>query len=288
MSKLKYRLMLLTKRNKEGSYSTQSNRRASLCKCADELEELGYKFNDPKSLKPKHVDALVEFWKTKNMATGTIKNRMSHIRWWAEKINKKNIVLKGNAQYCIEKRVYATNVSKAQKLDVDKLESISCDFVKASLKLQQEFGLRREEAIKFDARYAVQNDHIRLKGTWCKGGKPRVIKIDTDGQREALNYIGRISPNGCLIPRSKNYVQQLRRYESETMKAKMSKMHGLRHAFAQRLYEKLTGWKCPIKGGIKRRDLTEAQRDTDNHVRLIISRALGHERIAITVIYLGS
>ena len=40
------------------------------------------------SLKPKHVQALVELWLNQQLSPGTIKNRMSCLRWWAEKVNK--------------------------------------------------------------------------------------------------------------------------------------------------------------------------------------------------------
>lgn len=40
-----------------------------------------------------------------------------------------------------------------------------------SLQLQQAFGLRREESIKFQPRYADRGDHIALKGSWTKGGR---------------------------------------------------------------------------------------------------------------------
>jgi len=42
----------------------------------------------------------------------------------------------------------------------------------ASLCLQAAFGLRKEESIKFIVRYADQGDHIRLKASGAKVGKP--------------------------------------------------------------------------------------------------------------------
>ena len=40
-----------------------------------------------------------------------------------------------------------------------------------SLELQRAFGLRREEAMKFQPSYADQKDHITLKASWTKGGR---------------------------------------------------------------------------------------------------------------------
>jgi len=40
------------------------------------------------SLKPKHVEALVEALADRRIIYGTLKNRLSHLRWWAEKIGR--------------------------------------------------------------------------------------------------------------------------------------------------------------------------------------------------------
>ena len=74
--------------------------------------------------KPKHVQMLVERWLAEQLAPGTIKNRMSHLRWLAQKIGKDNIVERTNAAYGIPDRVYVTNVSKAKELDMNQLAQI--------------------------------------------------------------------------------------------------------------------------------------------------------------------
>ena len=74
------------------------------------------------------------------------------------------------------------------------------------------------------------------------------------------------------------------RYEGLTKSVGLSKLHGLRHAYAQARYEELTGWACPACGGKTRRALTPQQRQQDYAVRVKISRELGHEREEITAI----
>jgi len=44
-------------------------------------------------------------------------------------------------------------------------------YVRMSLRLQAAFGLRREESIKFQPRYADHGDHIAIKGSWATGGR---------------------------------------------------------------------------------------------------------------------
>ena len=157
-----------------------------------------------------------------------------------------------------------------------------------SLELQQAFGLRREEAIKFIPSYADQGDHLTLKASWTKGGKVRTIPIRTEDQRKVLDRAHKLAGKGSLIPSNRNYVQQLRIYEGHTLRAGLSKMHGLRHAYAQQRYEELTGWKSPVAGGPPCKSLEPEQRETEHQARLVISRELGHERYQVVSVYLGS
>ena len=156
-----------------------------------------------------------------------------------------------------------------------------------SLELQQAFGLRREEAIKFQPSFADRGDHILLKASWTKGGKQRVIPVRTEEQRIVLDRARRLAGFGALIPSHHNYVHQLRVYEGNTLRAGLSRMHGLRHAYAQNRYTELTGWKPPVNGGPDRKSLSPEQREIDREARLTISRELGHERSAVTTAYLG-
>jgi integrase len=121
-----------------------------------------------------------------------------------------------------------------------------------------------------------------LKSSWTKGGKERTIPIRTEAQREVLNRARRLAGLGSLVPSNRNYVQQLRIYEGHTLRAGLSNMHGLRHAYAQNRYEELTGWKAPACGGPDFKTLTPEQRKVNRGARLTISRELGHERTTVT------
>ena len=167
------------------------------------------------------------------------------------------------------------------------LERISDPYVRLSLELQQAFGLRREEAIKFIPTFADRGDHITLKSTWTKGGKEREVPVRTDGQRAVLNRAQQLAGKGSLIPSDRNYVQQLRVYERQTANAGLSKLHGLRHAYAQTRYEALTGWKAPAAGGPVSKALSPGQKVLDRQARRTISQELGHHREQILRVYVG-
>jgi integrase len=177
--------------------------------------------------------------------------------------------------------------NKAKELG-DGLDRIIDAHVRMSPKLQAAFGLRREESIKFRSSVADQGDHIFIKGSWAKGGRDRVIPITTPEQRAVLDEAIRLAGSGSLIPAHKTYIQQRQVYDGQCKRVGLSNMHGLRHRYAQMRYEALTGWASPKAGGPRVAQLDSAQRQKDRLARQQISRELGHERSAVTAVYLGS
>ena len=177
-------------------------------------------------------------------ALGTAKNWCSHLRTFARLIDRRYLVPRTNAELGFGKRVYVPTKSKAVALGAVHLERITCPFVMASLRLQSEFGLRREEAIKIVLEQADQGDRLVLQASWCKGGRERVLPICTASQRAAVDKakaLAATTEKGSLIPTQK-YVQQKWRFEYQCRKAGLSGSHGLRHEYAQ--------WRLPGAGGI--------------------------------------
>ena len=287
MRGLNHQLKQLCRQNRDGSYGTQARRERELTLLANQLHELGYRGMGRHSLRPKHVQALVAFWLSTGVAIGTIKNRMSALRWWARKVDRQNVVARSNDHYGIPKRRFVTGESKARSVSDADLERVTDPKVRMSLELQRVFGLRREEAIKFMPSSADKGDHLELKASWTKGGKARSIPIRSPLQRAVLDRSHQLVGKGSLIPSDRNYRQQLRIYEGQTIRAGLSRMHGLRHAYAQRRYEELTGWASPAAGGPASKSLSVEQRRLDQDARLTISRELGHERVSIVRIYIG-
>lgn len=281
----------LIRGNKEGSFATQAARSAILHASINTLKEQGFSLKNVKNMKQKHVHVLLQAWRDRNLATATIKNNMTHLRWLARKINNPRIIERTNRAYEIPNRKYVNNGGgKARMLDNNKLDNVSNSYVKMSLRLQEAFGLRREESIKIQPYIADKGDRLYLKDSWCKGKVAREVLIRNPEQRAVLDEAKIFCKNNnckSLIPANLQYKQQLKAYEYQTNKVGLSSMHGLRHRYAQTLYRELTGWEAPNAGGPKKRELTVAQKAIDRVVRLQISRELGHQREAITAVYLG-
>ena len=288
--------------NRDGSESTKAGREDMLLMCCKQLYEGKFIKNKDGSpigvhdLKGRHINHLVKRWQNEGLSVGTIKNRMANLRWLGRKIGNKDLLKPLNITYGIENRQYITNEDKSKDLgklsDVDK--SHLSPNVRLSVELQQAFGLRREESMKFQPSYALGDYSpenapiIHIKSSWAKGGRAREIPITNEHQRDLLRQALTMSKdckNGSLIPKE-FYKTHVATFERETAKAGIGQTHGLRHFYAQQRYFELTGWQCPAVGGV--RELSESEKQTDKRARLQISNELGHGREQITSHYLGS
>src|SRR2546430_2597318 len=98
MDDLTYTLMQLCQRNRDGSHNTQADRRQMLSLISRQLRDAGFRQMRATSLKGQHVDVLLNRWRAENLGAGTIKNRLAHLRWWAEKVEKVSAIPADNAK----------------------------------------------------------------------------------------------------------------------------------------------------------------------------------------------
>ena len=287
MRDLNFDLKRLEKAHDDGSHGTRRARSYALAQMANALHDLGFKGLRATGLRRKHAVALVGEWKRQGRSAGTMKNRAAHLRWWAERIGRPGVV-PSNGALGIANREYVTNEDRSVVLDPDKLALVKDEHVAMALRMESEFGLRREEAIKFTPSRDDRGDRIRLKGSTTKGGRPREVPVLKDSQRRLLDEARRVAGGGSLIPPDRSYRRQLKIYEDQTRAAGLYRMHGLRHGYAARRYEELTGWKAPVAGGPRQRSLTGAMRRLDRDARKTIARELGHERRGVVGVYIGN
>lgn len=284
---LKYKLKGVMMHNKDGSFETQKARGQTLLLSAQQLKEGGYRrLEEPRQLKQKHMNYLVHRWQSEGLATSTIKNRLAHLRWLAQKIEKPTIVL-SNDQLGIEQREYVTQKNKAIALN-GREQKIADERIRDALRLQEAFGLRREEALKFKPEVALRDDDcIKLQASWCKGGRARTVPVRNETQRSLLAEIKSKYPTGSLIHKHMSYKEMRDKYDNAIKSVGLGKCHGLRHAYAHARYRELTGREPSVCGGPMRKELTGNEHEIDNDARLIISNELGHDRPEITAQYVG-
>jgi hypothetical protein len=85
MDDLTYTLKQLCQRNRDGGHTTQA-------------------------------DILLQRWQAEGLSAGTVKNRMAHLRWWAEKVGKAGILPRDNTSLDIPERRFVTDENKAKVL----------------------------------------------------------------------------------------------------------------------------------------------------------------------------
>jgi integrase len=164
-------------------------------------------------------------------------------------------------------------------------------FVGAQLATSREFGLRVKEAVMFQPFRAVSEDGASITLLWgTKGGRVRVVPIDTDAKRAALELARRVavSDQGCLGDPQRSLQQNLTRFYHVLKHFGITKRglgvtaHGLRHQYANDRYEDFAGAPSPVRGG----DIVNRQVDRDSRLR--VAAELGHARENITSAYLGA
>ncbi|TIE21363.1 integrase, partial [Legionella pneumophila] len=169
-------------------------------------------------------------------------------------------------------------------------------YIRLSLEGQMLFGLRREESMKFTLSEAHHGDSLLIKPSWTKGGIGRTLNITNEAQRQWLTKVSQLVRTGeSLIPPNRTYKQHLSQYEEQAKSMGVSKLHGLRHAYAQKRYRELTklfdpqsqGMPCPFEGGKKFNAMNPIEKAIDRKARQMISLELGHSRLSITRIYCG-
>ncbi|MFC7782137.1 phage integrase N-terminal domain-containing protein [Legionella taurinensis] len=276
------------------SFASKADMRLMLNRCIKDLHELGYQVGHINGLKPKHIHILVEHWKTQDKNPATIKNYMAKLRKLSILLDKPHLVKPDNDAYQISKRSYIPTHSKAiHQIDFSKCTD---PMIQLSLEAQSLFGLRREESMKLVISDAWQGDCLKIKPSWTKGGIGRIVEITNEEQRQWIaKTMQLVLPGHSLIPKNRTYKQHLSHYQVQTQNMGLSKCHGLRHAYAQRLYVELTksfdvngkGLICPINGGKSSKNLKGHEREWDRSAREILSRQLGHSRLGIIKTYCG-
>lgn len=282
----------MCKRNRDGSKGTQATRKGMLVMIGNQLYEMGYTKLRAHGIKGRHVEALIERWTREGISTATVKNRMVVLRWWCEKVERKHVMYPDNRSYGIPDRKFK-NENRAYELTDEALARIDGPYaerMRLSLLLMRFFGMRRAEGIKFAPSYAIRRDgdqitSLHMKASWCKGGRARVIPVVTDHQREILEACERLVGSGSMIPPELTYKEYLSKFEYRTRAAGIDRKHSFRHAYAQRLYEDVSGLPSPHNGGV--RPETEEEKERDHAARMEVSLQLGHNRLDVSTSYVG-
>ena len=295
------------------SYKTRKDRRDFLMMMVDIVHGAGYRITHYKNFDSRHLRALIEHMDAKGYAGGTMRNKLTFTRMFLGWIGKDTMNDLINDMLVDPKKYecsYTANKDRSWSPELYEKTVLELALINTSmavaLVLMDAFGLRVKEALLLRPDSDQIGDTLELtRGT--KGGRVRTIPIETEYQREVLNtaqYQARLN-GGSLIPRRISLDKWRSRFYYRmkrlgiTMKDEGFTCHGLRHGFAQKLKQELSGKPVPIREGVAH-DMNawqEAQEQAHQKVRIevmmepgidkVVASRLGHSRPQITDMYVG-
>ena len=247
------------------SHATIADRSEFFTRMIRQLHDLGYALTDVQHLKPKHIAALMQRWEQQGLSASTLQKRFSYLTLLCGWIGKASMLQSG-ASYLDDptryQRTYAADHDHSwMAAGVDpaaKIAGIAQDepAVARVLRLQHAFGLRLQEASLLNpARDTVGEDQLRVVAG-AKGGRPRVVPIETEAQRavlaEAQEYAQQTRRS--MIPPEYDLKQWLAHCYHVLARHGVTRKdglvsHGLRHQYANDQYEAVTGEPSPVRGG---------------------------------------
>lgn len=281
---------------------TREERKKILLHAYAELAEMGYRLTHPESLRRKHVQALTTRWREKHLSPKTLHTRLSVLRTFAVWLGKRNVVDHITAYYPADqiRRCTVATTNKAWEANgvltddvIERARAID-ERLARYLTLQKECGLRVKESIEIRPLRAIGGDRARLvviEGT--KGGRPRVVPIQTEAQRRVVAWAEEVALKGrsgrlrwpdCTWNQARNRFYYYMRVLGITRAEAGVTAHGLRHGYSQQQYGRETGLPTPIEGG-KPEDIG---REAHHIATIRVSETLGHGRYDVGATYYGS
>lgn len=263
-------------------------------------EKLNMRAKSIKEITPKQVRAVFDEMKVQGRSQSYITSMNTTMRRFGVWLGLPDLC--PPCSYLFDdKDVYTRKIAATQRKDwgddeeeIEKtIQEVSkeCQVVGCILRLAWNFGLRVKEGLEMIPKESIRGDVLFvIRGT--KGGKARMVDIETQEQREVLALALEISSNnkeglmlhkrGITLVQAQSHFQYIMRKSDLTRKGKGKTAHGLRHQFANDQFEFKTKHKSPVRGGglVDREVLVDAKRE--------ISGMLGHSRESITAAYIGN
>ena len=277
------------------SHATRDKRADVLYAGFKLLREKGYKLDTVESFRGKHMEVLAKAWEERGLSPSTLQNNLSTFRIFAGWIGKAGMVERTD-KYVSPGAASRSSINTQDKswtaagVDVTaKLAEVAAKDARIGLQmaLQAIFGLRAREAMQLRP-YVADKGHYLALTVGTKGGRDRVVPIDTPEKRElidraktfAASKLASTSDPDRTLAQAKNHYYHVLRSCGIT-RADGITSHGLRHGYANDRYEQIAGRPSPVRGG------TAPDPDTDKAARLEVAEELGHSRESVTTHYLG-
>jgi integrase len=289
---------------KVASVRTQNLTKEVLYASFRRLHELGFRVDDPKNMREKHIELLVRDWwfREKPKSIKTIQNELSRLRVFFSMMGKPGLVrkLKDYLPEVDPKDLVVRAAAKTGKSWVAQGTDIKAAFAKADakdrrlgwmLRMQLAFGLRREEVIKCKPHVQDQGSYFEVLPGQGKGGRQRAIPIaerqilewvksQLKYKNECLGWPNNFDGTPATLEQNRKRYSNLMQQLGFTKAVLGASGHGLRAQFGEN-YAVICGIIPPSLGG------TRGQMGHDDlKMRMQkVSEALGHHRPEIVAAY---
>ena len=303
------------------SFKTIEASKDALGGIAITLWGLGYQLTTPEGFSEKHARAIIRHKWAYGISPGglsVLMTQLGKLQIWIKKIG----MLKTVAVYLPEvdpeafKRKKVAEHSKSVSGNGYELETIitSADDIDwrfgAMVRMEVVFGLRRGEALKIIPHLDDRVSFFDIRKGVAKNGRERQIPIETELQRQTLNYVksligkkehlgwvdkpkqlkGKSSSSSSQSEMSNQLLKRNEgRYNANMIKLGFTKKdagitgHGLRAEYAEDM-ALMKGFLPATRGGTK----GQLDQETLDLARLQVAENMGHSRTSITNAYYGS
>ena len=285
--------------NGRASFETQAKRAEVLYSGFETLYSvLNYKIESIFNFREHHMKQLAHYWEENGIKD--IQTRISTFRVFCHIWLGKPGMIRESERYVRNpdsvRRRCATNVDKSwsgQGIDplalIAKVAAIN-PRVAIILELMFAFGLRVKEALLLRP-YLADKAELLAISRGAKGGRQRVTEILSVVQRDVLERTKAFAEKktSSMIPADRTFNSYRKYFYRVCNRAGIGRKfgivpHGLRHEYANKKYEEITGDRSPIKGG----KLGTVDPGLDDYARADIAEHLGHSRRNIVSAYLGA
>lgn len=176
-----------------------------------QLHRLGYKIQDPKNLIEKHIRALVRDWHfVERKRIKTMQNDLSRMRVFCRLLGKSNMVkrLRDYLEEVDPKELVVHSAAQQSKSWAAKGMDMPAIMTRVDtldwrlglmLRMQLAFGLRENEVLKCNPWRQDHGGYLEITPGHAKGGRPRMIPIGSDGQRQVLDYVKANAPKNQTL-----------------------------------------------------------------------------------------
>jgi len=304
-------------RLREVSAKTRTDFGNVLCKSVVELNKHNHPIQNISDLSVKNCLRLVEIWAEEGQCQGYIQTKVSHFRKFLRMIGKPNAIPKSDKFHeLMEKKgvtkeqLTRSNVLKESKTwtsqGIDPIKLIQevqkyNSTVGVQMKMMLYFGLRVRESVRLQPYGSDVGDNSLFVYRGTKGGNGRTVPFSTDPEFRELQIsaleeaksIARKHPKrvladpGLTIEQCIDLVYNTGRRFGIGKNALGVTCHGLRHEFAGRHHEEVSGLRPPVEGRMSLRNLKNHKEEL-KQAQYEVSRVLGHTRPHIATAYCGS